>query len=50
MKKRDVRNALSEMEQNIKLTISEVTENESAFLVCNNNFQLLSLEPEQRGV
>ena len=45
--KTNLRNTLSETEQNIKLNISEITENESAFVVCNNSFQLLSLEPEQ---
>lgn len=35
------------MEQSIKWDISEITENRNALVVCNNNFQLLSLEQEQ---
>lgn len=49
-KKTNLRNTLSEMEQNIKLNISEITENESALVVCNNTFQIQPLEPEQQGV
>lgn len=43
----NLRKTLSETEQNIKLNISEITENESALAACNNSFQLLSLEPKQ---
>lgn len=46
----NLRNTLSETEQNIKLNISEITENESALVVCNNTFQIQSLEPEQQGM